>query len=77
MHVEYIYQKIKERRSLLGITQQDLADFFKYALRRHKQKSSIPKILHWKADCSAKNFIRKFTIKKVILVRMILLLSVK
>lgn len=36
MHSSDIYEKIKERRSLLGITQQDLADFSGVGLRTIK-----------------------------------------
>ena len=37
MHFENIYKKIKERRSLLGITQQDLADISRVGLRTIKE----------------------------------------
>jgi transcriptional regulator with XRE-family HTH domain len=37
MPKEDIYKKIKERRALLGITQQDLADISGVALRTIKQ----------------------------------------
>lgn len=37
MHLLAIYQKIKERRSLLGITQQDLADISGVSLRTIKE----------------------------------------
>jgi transcriptional regulator with XRE-family HTH domain len=37
MHYENIYKKIKERRALLGITQQDLADISGVGLRTLKE----------------------------------------
>ena len=37
MHLENIYKKIQERRSLLGITQQDLADISGVGLRTIKE----------------------------------------
>ncbi len=37
MHLVDIYNKIKERRSLLGITQQDLADISGVGLRTIKE----------------------------------------
>jgi len=37
MHYSDIYKKIKERRSLLGITQQDLADISGVGLRTIKE----------------------------------------
>jgi len=37
MHFLHIYEKIKERRSLLGITQQDLADISGVGLRTIKE----------------------------------------
>jgi len=37
MHLENIYEKLKERRSLLGITQQDLADISDVGLRTIKE----------------------------------------
>ena len=37
MHIDDIYKKIKERRSLLGITQQDLADISGVGLRTIKE----------------------------------------
>ena len=37
MHLSNIYKKVKERRSLLGITQQDLADISGVGLRTIKE----------------------------------------
>ena len=37
MHLSEVYGKIKERRSLLGITQQDLADISGVGLRTIKE----------------------------------------
>jgi len=37
MHLSNIYQKVKERRLLLGITQQDLADISGVGLRTIKE----------------------------------------
>jgi len=37
MHFSDVYEKIKERRSLLGITQQDLADISGVGLRTIKE----------------------------------------
>ena len=37
MHIDDIYKKIKERRSLLGITQKDLADISGVGLRTIKE----------------------------------------